>query len=83
MIFVEKPRPRAWVDTVGGAMVASPARIIRLRATAEFGPMVLATVINEMASAGSEWQTWNVPVMLRDEAEQLEAALVGADEFRT
>ncbi len=43
--------------------------------------MLLATVINEMATAGSEWQTWNVPVMLRDETEQLEAALLAADGF--
>ena len=61
VIFVEKPHPRAWVDTTGGALVASPAKIIRLRETAEFGPRVLATVINEMGTAGSEWQTWSRP----------------------
>jgi hypothetical protein len=81
VIFVEKPRPRAWVDSVGGAMVASPARIIRLHESAEIGPMALATVINEMASPGSEWKMWSVPVMRRDEAARLEEALVLAEEF--
>ncbi len=81
VIFIEKPRPQAWVDVVGGAMVASPARIIRLRESAEIGPMVLATVINEIATAGSEWKTWSVPVMRRDEARRLEEALVRTHEF--
>ncbi|SON62382.1 hypothetical protein MSIMFI_03907 [Mycobacterium simulans] len=81
VIFIEKPRPRAWVDPVGGAMVASPARIIRLRESAEIGPVVLATVINEMASAGSEWKTWSIPAMRRDEAARLEEALKRVDEF--
>lgn len=81
VIFVEKPRPRAWVDPVGGAMVASPARIIQLQESAEIGPMVLATVINEMAAVGTEWKTWAVPAMRRDEAVRLEEALMRADEF--
>jgi hypothetical protein len=81
VIFVEKPCPQAWVDPAGGAMVASPARIIRLRESAEVGPMVLATVINEMTSPGSEWRTWNVPVLGREETERLEAALTQTDEF--
>lgn len=81
VIFLEKPRPRAWVDRVGGAMVASPARIIRLRDTAEVGPMVLATVINQMAAPGTEWPTWSVPVLRRDEAERLEAALLEAENY--
>lgn len=81
VIFLEKPRPRAWVDPVGGAMVASPARIIRLRNLAEVGPMVLATIINQTATPGSEWQTWSVPVLRREEAERLEAALLAADDY--
>jgi hypothetical protein len=81
VIFVEKPRPRAWVDVAGGALVASPAKIIRLRETAEFGPWVLATVINEMCPVGSEWPTWSLPVMVRDEADRLEAALLDAERY--
>jgi hypothetical protein len=48
---------------------------------AAIGPLVLATVINEMATAGGEWKTWNVPVLHRDEASRLDEALVRADEF--
>lgn len=81
VIFVEKPRPRAWVDRDGGAMVACPARIIRLAESAEVGPMVLAALINETAYPGSEWQTWTVPVLPRAEAERLEAALAEIHEY--
>lgn len=83
VVFVEKPRPQAWVDEAGSSLVASPAKIIRLRETAEFGPWVLATVINEMCSAASEWPTWSVPVMTRDEADRLEAALRDADRYES
>jgi hypothetical protein len=75
VIFAEKPQPRAWVDPLGGAMVAAPARILRLSPTADFGPRVLAAVINETATAGSEWPTWTVPEMSANEAFRLEAAL--------
>ncbi len=81
VVFIEKPRPRAWVDSAGGAMVACPARIIRLAETATIGPQLLATVINERVSPGSEWETWSVPVLDRQEAELLEAALRDAGNF--
>ncbi|OBH30774.1 hypothetical protein A5692_18765 [Mycobacterium sp. E342] len=81
VIFVERPRPRAWVDHRGGAMVASPARILRLSATAEFGPRLLAAIINGTAPIGSEWQTWAVPEMSKDEADRIEAALDEIERF--
>lgn len=81
VIFVDKPQPRAWVDNVGGAMVATPARILRLGRTAEFGPRVLAAVINETATPGSEWPTWTVPEMSADEASRLETTLGEIDHY--
>lgn len=81
VIFVEKPQPRAWVDPLGGAMVASPARILRLSRTADFGPRVLAAAINETATAGSEWSSWTVPELTADEAARLEAALGEIDRY--
>lgn len=81
VIFVEKPKPRAWVDARGGAMVASPARVIRLAESAEIGPRLLAAVINERASAGSEWKTWSVPVLKADEAARLEDALRRTEDY--
>ena len=81
VVFVEKPHPQAWVDAVGGAMVASPARILRLTRTAEVGPRLLAAVINHAATPGSEWQTWSVPAISREEADRLEAALADVEHY--
>nr|WP_260751656.1 hypothetical protein [Mycobacterium sp. SMC-8] len=75
VVFIEKPQPRAWVDSEGGAMVACPARILRISAAALIGPHLLATVINERVSPGTDWETWSVPVLGREEAELLETAL--------
>lgn len=81
VVFVERPRPRAWVDNRGGAMVASPARILRLSHTAEFGPRLLAAIINDSAPSGSEWQTWVVPELAREEADRIERALDEIERF--
>lgn len=81
VVFVENPRPRAWVDMLGGSMVASPARILRLEPTAGIGPRLLAAAINRLSDAPSEWQTWSVPVMGGAEAQRLEAALAEVDAF--
>lgn len=81
VVFVERPRPRAWVDNRGGAMVASPARILRLSATAEFGPRLLGAIINDTAPVGSEWQTWAMPEFSREEAKRIELALDEIERF--
>ena len=81
VVFVEHPRPQAWVDVRGGSMVASPARILRLEATAEIGPRLLAAAINRLPATPSEWQSWSVPVMTGAEAQRLEEALAEVDAF--
>lgn len=81
VVFVEHPRPRAWVDTRGGSMVISPARILRLEASAEVGPRLLAAVINRFPAGPSEWQSWSVPVMTGADAQRLEGALAEVDTF--
>lgn len=81
VIFVEKSQPKAWVDSIGGALVASPARVIRIAPGADFGPQVLAAAINELAAAGSEWESWSVPDMPSDDAGRLEVALLDIDGF--
>ncbi len=78
VIFAERPRPAARVDARGGALVASPARILRLRSGAPLGPHTLAAIINELVPPSSEWRTWTVPELLPAEAEALEAALSAA-----
>jgi hypothetical protein len=81
VLFIEKPEPRAWVDPLGGALVASPARILRLTDKAGFGPRLLAAVINH-APAGSEWKSWAVPAVSRAEADRIEAVLAEVEEYQ-
>lgn len=81
VVFVEKPRPRAWVDLHGGALVASPARVLRLAPTAGLGPWTLANVINHLVVEGTEWPTWTVPDLPREEIHRLEEALAAVDRF--
>lgn len=78
VIFQQQPRPMARVDGVGGALVASPSRVLRLRPGASIGPYVLAAQINELAPVGSEWQTWTVPDIPNGDAEALDSALAAA-----
>ncbi len=78
VVFAHQPRPAAQVDTEGGALVASPSRIMRLQPTAPFGPYVLAALVNQLAAGGSEWQTWSVPDLPASESAALDAALKNA-----
>ena len=77
VIVVEKPRPRARVDTRGGALVAAPSRILRLEAHAPVRPHVLAAVVNSLTLAGGDWMTWNVPELPDADLAALDAALAG------
>jgi hypothetical protein len=45
------------------------------------GPRLLAAVINHAATPGSEWQTWSVPAISREEADRLEAALADVEHY--
>jgi hypothetical protein len=78
VIFIDKPRPMALVDTVGGGLVASPSRILRLLPGAPIGPHALAALINELAPSGTEWETWAVPEMSAAAAAALDLALAAA-----
>lgn len=81
VVFVERPRPQAFVDETGGAIVASPSRILRLSPSAPVGPWALAAIINDQAAG--EWETWTVPDLPAREADALEDALRGADRHVT
>jgi hypothetical protein len=84
VVFIDRPRPVAVVDPHGGALVASPSRILRLLPGAPVGPHALAALINELAPAGTDWQTWAVPNLPLAAAEALDAALAAAsDHLRT
>lgn len=78
VVFIQQPRPMARVDTEGGALVASPSRVLRLQVGASIGPFALASLINELVPGGSEWQTWNVPELGSEASDSLEEALAAA-----
>ena len=75
VVFVEQPRPAALVDEQGGALVASPSRMLRLQRTATIGPHILAALINELATPGTEWETWSIPDLPAAESRALDRAL--------
>lgn len=78
VVFTDRPRPLAVVDPDGGALVASPSRILRLLPGAPVGPHALAALINELALAGTDWQTWVVPDLQPTASEGLDTALATA-----
>jgi hypothetical protein len=78
VVFAERPRPIAIVDDVGGSLVASPSRILRMAPRAGIGPHAVAAIINRLSDEAAEWQTWNVPVLDSAAMEQLETALMAA-----
>lgn len=78
VIVLDGRRPVARVDERGGALVASPSRILRLAPTAPVGPHALAAIVNDIAPPGSEWPTWSIPELPPVENGLLDAALAGA-----
>lgn len=79
VVFEHQP-PHAIVDPIGGSLVASPARILRLAEHAPIGPHVLASVINTMTH--SEWETWAVPEIDRGQRDIVEGAVRDAARHR-
>lgn len=77
VVFSPKERT-AHVDEQGGALVASPARILRLSSSAPVGPHTLAAIINQQTSG--EWQTWTVPDHLTAE-DGLDEALADLEAY--
>ncbi|MFI5429387.1 hypothetical protein [Aeromicrobium sp. UC242_57] len=79
VVFSTNP-PRAIVDGTGGAIVASPSRILRPdSARAGIGPRALAATINRLRG-NAEWKTWQIPRLPADQVERVEAALGAVDE---
>lgn len=78
VIVLDGRRPAARVDERGGALVASPSRILRLTPTAPVGPHALAAIVNDVAPPGSEWPTWSVPELPPTESGLLDAVLAAA-----
>lgn len=90
VVFVTSP-PAAVVDSVGGRLVASPARVLRIVDESVVGPYSLAAQINRMPSTARDPEAWEIkPTDARVEAKlseldaivsQLRAKLAAADEY--
>ncbi|MEC3894398.1 hypothetical protein [Nocardiopsis sp. LDBS1602] len=80
VVFTERPRPAAFVDGVGGSLIATPSRLLRIAPNAGIGPHTMAALINRRPDDANEWRTWNVPIVDAEFVEQLEDALIAAAE---
>lgn len=80
VVFSTNP-PRAMVDELGGAIVATPSRILRLNPTrAGLGPRALAAAINGLGE-NSEWKTWSVPTFPLSQIQRVEDVLGDVDDY--
>jgi len=74
VVFTTSP-PHAAVDPVGGHLVPSPARILRLKGSTPIGPHAVAAQINQLSAAERDVDAWNLRVTLPDEMEANLAAI--------
>lgn len=78
VVFATNPRVIARVDHEGGAVVAAPARVLRVSHSAELrgalSPDVLAADLNAQPRAGRNYRAWQVRVIGLDQVEPLETA---------
>jgi hypothetical protein len=79
VVFIDRPRPAALVDDVGGSIVRTPNRILRLPAGAGIGPRALVEVINHLPDDVGEWGTWSIPGLAADQIAGVERTLADAE----
>ncbi|OMH23416.1 hypothetical protein BKD30_12330 [Tersicoccus phoenicis] len=84
VVFAATPRPAAVVDVHGGAVVAFPARILRIDATDPGGlsAHLLAAAINAQEPGERRWRQWRVPRVPEPESAALAAALTRLQELQ-
>lgn len=78
VVFAVHPRPAALVDGMGGGLVLSPSRILRLRDGAGIGPRTLAAAIDLLPDDAGEWRTWRIPRLAEQHVDDVEATLDAA-----
>lgn len=62
IVFTVSPAPAAVVDRRGGAVVASPARVLRVLDPQRMSPSAIAAVINARGPRDRVWRDWLVPM---------------------
>lgn len=72
VIFCTAPRPAAWVDREGGAVVAFPARILR-RVGSDLLPDMIAADINQQHPTAKAWRAWPLCFVPTDQCQALAA----------
>lgn len=82
VVVTASPRPAAVVDGDGGALVATPARVLRVAPGRGVSPNLVAAAIAERPAGDRQWRRWFVPRLEPGEAETVEAtwAVVAARE---
>lgn len=73
VVFTARPVPTAMVDDHGGALVLTPARILRLRASAPLVARAIAAMIN--SSSSTTWRNWPLAVVTEPNRRALGEAL--------
>ncbi len=65
VVFCTSPRIGAFVDSVGGSVVPSPARILRITRAGwrRFLPATIARDVSATPEAAKDWRRWRVRVM--------------------
>lgn len=81
VVFTVSPRPAAYLDHDGGAVVAFPARILRSRSPV-FVPHVLAADITAQSATAKTWRAWSVRTVPADQADALTGMLGDLDRHR-
>ncbi|WP_147681501.1 hypothetical protein [Actinomyces ruminicola] len=65
VVFITAGKPAAVLDREGGAAVAYPARVLRIRSP-RLSPAAVVDAINAVPAGNSKWRTWMVPVVQID-----------------
>lgn len=83
IVFCTAPRPAAVIDTEGVAVVAAPARVLRLSSTAPTGlvPEVVAHAIGSASPLG-DWRLIPVPLIPPGQVDAVRRALASLEDVR-
>ncbi|MCR6492717.1 hypothetical protein [Cellulomonas sp. P24] len=84
IVFCTAPHPAAVVDRDGFAVVATPARALRLTSTAPPGliPEIIAQAIATSSRLGG-WRLWPIPLVPTSQANAVRSALTDLADART
>ncbi|PWD50685.1 hypothetical protein C8046_08485 [Serinibacter arcticus] len=74
VVITATPRPAAVVDVDGGALVATPARVIRVTPGSGVSPHLAAAAVCDRPVGDRRWQRWFLPRVTPEAARTVEEA---------